>query len=208
VLIEVYQGEGGAQAIVVLLQASVADLRKRTAILSINGMVRRLSPAANSSCAQSLRVRILPESPEGGVMGKINVGRLILGGIVAGIVGDLLDYPVDGIWLAKMWNRQLGSWGLGPFSGSQFGWFMAFGIIIGLVSIWIYAAVRPRLGPGVKTAIYVGVAVWIIAFLLPNFALMWVTHFFNGHLTAYTTLGALVETVVGTIAGAALYKED
>ena len=141
-------------------------------------------------------------------MGKIIVGRVILGGIVAGIVGDLLDYPVDGIWLAKMWNRQLGNWGLGPFSGSQFGWFMAFGIIIGLVSIWIYAAVRPRLGPGVKTAIYVGVAVWILAFLLPNFALMWVTHFFNGHLTAYTTLGALVETVVGTIAGAALYKED
>ncbi len=36
-------------------------------------------------------------------MGKINVGRLILGGIVAGIAIDLLDYFVDGIWLAQRW---------------------------------------------------------------------------------------------------------
>ncbi len=140
-------------------------------------------------------------------MGKINVGRWILGGIVAGIVGDILDIPVDGVWLAPMWNGQLASMGRSPFSGNQLVWFNAFGIIIGLVAIWIYAAIRPRFGPGVKTAIYAGIAVWILAFLVPNFSLMWVTHFFSGHLTGYTTLGALVECVVGTIAGAALYKE-
>jgi hypothetical protein len=140
-------------------------------------------------------------------MGKINVGRWILGGIVAGIVGDLLDYPVDGVWLAPMWNTQLTSAGRQPFSSSQFIWFDAFGIIIGLVAIWFYAGIRPRFGPGVKTAIYAAIAVWILAFLVPNFALMWVPHFFSGHLTAYTTLGALVECVVGVIAGAALYKE-
>jgi hypothetical protein len=36
---------------------------------------------------------------------------------------------------------------------------------------------------------------------------MWITHFFNGHLTAYTSLGAFFEIVIGTIVGAALYKE-
>lgn len=140
-------------------------------------------------------------------MGKINVGRWILGGIVAGIVGDLLDIPVDGVWLAPMWNSQMAALGRPPLSGSQIVWFDAFGIIIGLVAIWIYAGIRPRFGPGVKTAIYAGIAVWIAGFLVPNFALMWVTHFYSGHLTGYTTLGALVECVVGAIAGAALYKE-
>jgi hypothetical protein len=140
-------------------------------------------------------------------MGKINIGRLILGGIIAGIAANLLDYWVDGVMLAKMWNGQLGTWGLAPFSGVQIVWFMAFGIVIGLVSIWIYAGIRPRFGPGVKTAIYAGIAVWIVAFLIPNFALMWVTHFFSGHLTTYTTLGAFFETVIGTICGAAVYKE-
>ncbi len=140
-------------------------------------------------------------------MGKINVGRLILGGIVAGIVGDLLDYPVDGMWLAKMWSGQMSLLGKTEFSTSQILWFNLFGIITGLVAIWIYAGIRPRFGPGVKTAIYAGVAVWILAFLVPNFALMWATHLFTGHLVGYTTLGAFVECVVGAIAGAALYKE-
>ena len=141
-------------------------------------------------------------------MGKINVGRLILGGIVAGVVADLLDYLVNGIWLAPMWNNQLATWGRPPVSGSQVAWFWAFGIVIGLVAIWIYAGIRARFGPGVKTAIYAGVAVWILSALVPNFSIMWVPHFFSGHLTGYTTIGGLFESVIGTIAGAALYKES
>jgi hypothetical protein len=140
-------------------------------------------------------------------MGKISVSRLILGGIVAGIVANLLDYLVDGVLLGPMWNHQLETWGRPPFSGSQIAWFLGFGIIIGLVAVWIYAGIRPRFGPGVKTAMYAGIAVWIIAILVPNFALMWVTHFFSGHLTLYTSIGGLFESVIGTIAGAALYKE-
>jgi hypothetical protein len=37
---------------------------------------------------------------------------------------------------------------------------------------------------------------------------MWVLKLFERHLTVYTTLGALVEIVVGTVLGAALYQED
>jgi len=140
-------------------------------------------------------------------MGKINVGRLILGGIVAGIVVDIVDYPIDGVLLAPMWNNQLSTWGRAPFSGTQMAWFMGLGLIIGIVSVCLYAGFRPRFGPGVKTAIYAGFAAWILSTAVPNVALMWVTHFFSGHLTLYTSLGALVEIVIGTICGAALYKE-
>lgn len=141
-------------------------------------------------------------------MGKINVGRLILGGIVAGIVTDLIDYPIDGVWLAKLWGDQMAALGRPEFSTNQILWFYTFGIILGIAAIWIYAAIRPRFGPGMKTAIYAGFAAWVLSTLVPNFALLWVTRFFNGHLVGYTTLGALLEIVVGTLAGAALYKED
>jgi hypothetical protein len=140
-------------------------------------------------------------------MGKISIGRVILGGIVAGIALDLIDLWIDGFLLSKMWNGQLETWGRPPFSGSQLAWFLIFGLILGIVTIWIYAGIRPRFGPGVKTAIYAGVAAWILSALLPNFALMWNMHFFSGHLTAYTSLGALFETVIGAICGAAVYKE-
>jgi hypothetical protein len=141
-------------------------------------------------------------------MGKINVGRVILGGIVAGVVGDILDYPVDGIWLAPRWSEQMALLGRPNFGTSQFVWFDLFGILGGIVAIWLYAAIRPRFGPGVKTAIYTGVAVWILWFAIPNATFMWVSGFFTKHLALYTTLGALVEVVVGTIAGAWLYKES
>jgi hypothetical protein len=43
---------------------------------------------------------------------------------------------------------------------------------------------------------------------MPNFEFMWVLALFEHHLTVFTTLGALVEIVVGTVLGAALYQED
>lgn len=140
-------------------------------------------------------------------MGKINVGRWIMGGIVAGVVGDILGYLVDGMWLAQRWADGMKMLGHTNFSSSQNVWFNIFGIVLGLASIWIYAAIRPRFGAGVKTAVYAGIAVWIIGALLPNAGFMFAAGLFSKHLTLYTTLGALVEIVAGTIAGAALYKE-
>src|SRR5580704_5472242 len=100
-------------------------------------------------------------------MGKINVGRLILGGIVAGIAIDLLDYLVDGIWLAPRWANDMALLGKTEFSQVQLIWFNVIGLLTGIAAIWIYAAIRPRFGAGIKTAIIAGVAVWIIGILLP-----------------------------------------
>jgi hypothetical protein len=140
-------------------------------------------------------------------MGKINMGRVILGGVVAGIVADVLDFPVDGIWLAPRWADGMKALGHPNLMPNQWIGFDLLGILAGIIAIWIYAAIRPRFGAGVKTAIKAGVAAWALGALLPNAAFMYVGGLFSRHLTLYTTLGALLETVIGTIAGAALYKE-
>ena len=97
--------------------------------------------------------------------------------------------------------------GQGDLSTNQLILFNLLGIVCGIALIWIYAAIRPRFGAGVKTAIYAGLAVWVVGVLIPNLSFMWVTGLFGRHLTAYTTLGGLVEIVVAAIAGASLYKE-
>lgn len=140
-------------------------------------------------------------------MGKINLGRLFLGGLIAGIAIDLLDYLIDGVWLATAWEKGLKALGHGNFSATQIVLFNVIGLLTGFVAIWIYAGIRPRFGPGVKTAIYAGLAVWILGVLFPNAAFMYVTGLFSKHLTMWTTLGGLVEIVVGTICGASVYKE-
>jgi len=141
-------------------------------------------------------------------MSNISTGRVILGGIVAGIVSDVLDYLVDGVWLAPRWNAGLKALGHGGFAPNQWIGFDLLGIAGGLVAIWIYAAIRPRFGPGVATAIKAGVAVWILGTLLPNAAFMYLGGLFPHHLTLYTTVGGLFEVVIGTIAGAILYRES
>ena len=141
-------------------------------------------------------------------MGKINIGRLILGGIVAGIVADILGYLVDSVWLGDKWAVEMSLLGHDSFSANMWIGFDLLGIVVGLVAIWVYAAIRPRFGPGVKTAIYAGVAVWLVGTLVPNTSFMYVAHLFTRHLTLYTMLGGLVEVVVGTIVGAWLYKES
>lgn len=141
-------------------------------------------------------------------MGKINVGRLILGGVVAGLVADVLDWCVDSVWLASRWADGLRALNhSGAFTLRQIVWFDLLGIAGGLAAIWIYAGIRPRFGAGPRTAVYAGVVTWILTCLLPNAAFMYVAGLFGRRLTLYTTLGGLVEIVVGTLVGAALYRE-
>ena len=140
-------------------------------------------------------------------MGKINVGRLILGGIVAGIVNDILGYGVDGWLLAQLWANAMKALGHGAFSLNALIWFNLLGFATGFVALWMYVAIRPRFGPGVKTAIYAGIASWVLGSLLPNASFIYVSGLFPRHLMFYATIGALVEIAVATIIGAKVYKE-
>jgi hypothetical protein len=141
-------------------------------------------------------------------MGKINIGRVLLGGIVAGIVSDLLGTLVDGYLLAPKWTAGMARLGHGGISPNQWVWLNLIGIAGSIAMIWIYAAIRPRFGAGPKTAILAGLVVWFLGTLLPNVSFMWVTGFFGRRLTALTTAGGLIEVVAGALVGAALYKES
>ena len=140
-------------------------------------------------------------------MAKINMGRVILGGIVAGIVADLLGYLVDGVVLAPRWAEGMKALGHSDFSSNAWIWFNILGLASGIILIWLYASIRPRYGAGPRTAIYAGLAIWIVGVLLPNATFMWAAGLFPARLALLTTLGALVEVVAGALAGAALYKE-
>ena len=136
-------------------------------------------------------------------MGKINFGRVLLGGIVAGIVVDILSWVVDGVILKSQWAAANQS----SFTTGQITGFCILGLIGGVITIWFYAACKPRLGTRYRTALNVALAIWIIADVLPNAAYLYI----SGHqhnLMVYTTLGNLVEVLAGTFIGAALYKES
>ncbi|HEY6448887.1 MAG TPA: hypothetical protein VIY53_20700 [Acidobacteriaceae bacterium] len=141
-------------------------------------------------------------------MRNINFRRWLLGGLVAGVVIDIIGFIVDGLWLKPAWQSGvMTSLGLSGFTPSTWAWFNVLGIIEGLLALWVYAAIRNRFGPGVNTAFKAAVVTWAIGSLLPNLSFMVYGGIFSKQVAAYTALGAFVELVIGTIAGAALYKE-
>jgi predicted lipid-binding transport protein (Tim44 family) len=148
-------------------------------------------------------------SPEnkGGCMGKINVGRWILGGLLAGIVGDIVEGVAQAVWLGPQWNLAMQTLGRPALTTTQIMEFNLIGLVIGLTAVWIYAAIRPRFGAGPKTAVYAGLAAWVLASLVPNTFFMVIPYMYPHHLALFATIVDFVACVVGTIAGAALYKE-
>ena len=140
-------------------------------------------------------------------MGTINMSRVILGGLVAGIVANVLGFLVDGLMLEPQWAEGMKALGRPDLSVNQIVGFNILGFAYGIFTVWLYAAIRPRYGAGPKAAVCAGLAVWVAGVLLPNVGFMGVTGLFPSNLTLMTTTGGIVEWVAAGLAGAALYKE-
>src|SRR5688572_17716239 len=95
-------------------------------------------------------------------MGKINWGRVVLGGLLAGLVLNVIDYLVYGVWLAADLNAAMQALGKSAMTMSTIVWFIVFDFLFGIFLVWFYAAIRPRFGPGPRTAALAGVAIWVL----------------------------------------------
>ncbi len=140
-------------------------------------------------------------------MGKVNWQRVILGGLLAGVIIDVIEWVANGVVFAGDWAavmKHLGS--TTNFSVKQIVALNAWGFLTGIAMVWLYAAIRPRFGPGPKTAVLAGAAMWFMNYALGGSFPVF-THLFPLHLAAVTMLIGLVETVVAALAGAWLYKE-
>ncbi len=93
-------------------------------------------------------------------MGKINWGRVIAGGLLCGLVLNVCDWLVNGVWLGKDWNAAMQAMGKGEMSMSLIWWFVLTDFVLGIFIVWLYAAIRPRYGAGPQTAAVAGFAAW------------------------------------------------
>jgi hypothetical protein len=137
-------------------------------------------------------------------MSRINGGRVLAGGLLAGILINAVDYAVNAVWLAGAWDDGLRGLGMDPAQVSPLGWILS-DLIFGLFVVWLYAGIRPRFGPGPMTALLAAVAVWAISHIAYG-AFMFIG-LFPGDLVMKSAAGALVAFVLGGLAGGAVYKE-
>ncbi len=119
-------------------------------------------------------------------MNNINFGRVVLGGLVAGLVLNI------GEWLLNV--KVLASRAV------------ALTFVMGIVLVLGYACIRTRLGPGPKTAIIAGLFAWFAVYFYSGIINSVFIGIPSGTIVLLLVWG-LVEYSLGAIAGAWLYKE-
>ena len=138
---------------------------------------------------------------------SINYGRVVLGGLAAGVVMNVVDSVTNGMLLATRWGAE--STKLNPRlaaagTTSMIGWIVT-DFLTGIFIVWLYAAIRPRFGAGAGTAMTAGLATWAITKLwMSSYIFM---DLYTPGLIGSVSLGGLVGALAGAYVGGMLYKE-
>lgn len=139
-------------------------------------------------------------------MGGINIGRLILGSIVAGIVIFVIEGLASTIYSAEL-MRSLQEHNLGMSMDAKG---IALGalnsLLLGFGMVFFYAASRPRFGAGVRTAIIVAVLMSVSGLFVGLIGYYMIGLYPPKMLLQWAAVG-LIETNLACIAGAWLYRE-
>jgi len=141
-------------------------------------------------------------------MAGINTGKVIAGGLVAGVVLNVLDFLNNYLIVGTDFTANATRLGLDPAvaeSPAGIATWVVIDFLMGILIVWAYAAIRPRFGPGPKTAIFAGLVPWfgitLVIFGLSQGGLI------PTALWMKMAVITLVITSLGAVAGARMYQE-
>src|SRR5262245_52527204 len=141
-------------------------------------------------------------------MGRINTAKVVVGGLVAGLIANIFDFVGNTYLFAEEMGANARMRNLDPVQLAStrvmVSW-IVFDFFYGLLIVFTYAAIRPRFGPGPKTA--------VIAAMIPYLAIT-VTIFCFANMGMFTmplfwknAIFSLVVAIAAGLAGGALYTE-
>jgi hypothetical protein len=137
----------------------------------------------------------------------MNISKVIIGGLIAGLVINIGEVLFNGfVFKDKVAavSQQLGL--PAEPASTQIAMFIMIGFLFGILAVWLYAAIRPRYGPGPKTATLAGLAVWALSWALPTLGFV-VMGIWPQDFALLGIVWGLFEVVLATVIGASLYKE-
>jgi hypothetical protein len=141
-------------------------------------------------------------------MSGINMQKVIVGGLVAGVVMNAINFVVNGVMLGEQWQAATIARGVDPTAneGPMLAGWITSGFLLSLAIVWIYAAIRPRFGPGPATAACAGLIAWAISYVA-YFSLAFTGMYPTG-VIVMSTLGGLVAYLAAAYVGGRIYTES
>ena len=140
-------------------------------------------------------------------MGSINTGRVVLGGLLAGVI-VFVSTAARVLVLREQivgFIENHGLQGIGQTEGIVF--LAVYSAALGILIVWLYAAIRPRFGAGTTTAILSGLFYWISIDLVPYAALLRFDLIPIGGVLVHW-IWTVVEIPVASLVGAWVYQEE
>jgi hypothetical protein len=140
----------------------------------------------------------------------INTQKVLIGGFVAGVVMNAIDFVTNMFILGDRMKAESDAFKPGladqMMSTSTMVSYIVMDFVLGFALIWTYAAIRPRFGPGIKTATYAALLFWILAgIFLSGYLHMGMMS--AGLWATFAILG-LVNFLLSAWAGAKFYTEE
>jgi hypothetical protein len=139
------------------------------------------------------------------LMGKINWSRVFLGGLAGGVIVLAVDIFVNGVLFGNEWKAAYEKLGHPP-AASGLIILVIWALLVGICATWLYAAARPRFGPGPKTAVKTGFAFWIFGYGLPTIGLL-SFYIFPPHLPIVSAAGGIAGAILASLMGGWVYRE-
>ena len=143
---------------------------------------------------------------------NLNRQKLLIGGLAAGLVLNIIDFLANAVIFADRMQADANAFkaGLGDqmaaMGGGQIAVYLFFNFIVGLLLVWTYAAIRPRFGPGARTAAYVALLFFVFGMIMTyGYKSMGIMS--PGLWWSYTALW-IVNLMLATTVGAWLYSEE
>ncbi len=136
----------------------------------------------------------------------MNGKRIILGGLLAGLIINISETILNIPVLGAQMEAAMRKLNLQPVGSAAISVFVVGAFVLGMLLVWLYAAIRPRFGPGPKTALIAGVIFWVLAYVWPAVG-NGTMGILPGKLLTVATLWGLVEVILAALVGGAVYKE-
>lgn len=142
-------------------------------------------------------------------MGKINWTRVLIGGLVAGVVGNVLWFAAWPLFGRPGLSAALLALGR-PLQETVAATVLMVVLVflVGILAVWLYAAIRPRYGPGPKTAAMAGLAAGLLMGVFPDIGWGLTLRLIPARVWATDAVITFVALVVATLLGAWVYKEQ
>jgi hypothetical protein len=136
----------------------------------------------------------------------MNITRILLGGLVAGLVLNIGEYLLNEVILGQQMAEQMSRMNLPAPAGSFIAIAVVLTFLLGILMVWLYALIRSRLGPGPKTAVVAALILWL-AICVYTGTIYSLLMDLPTNMIVIGIVWCLVEYVLAAIAGAWVYKE-